>query len=304
MEKQIEIFPPLPLTAWESTKDTLHLYLQIVGKIRLALAPRKNHWWFITLYVTKRGLATSAIHYKNYCFEIEFDFLDHELAVSTSRGDTRKFDLYDGLTVAQFYQQLFQILNELDIKVGIKEKPYDNKSKEPFAECVNYASYDTDYVHRFWVILVQVDMVFKEFSGRFYGKVSPTQLYWHHMDLTVTRFSGRRAPALQGGTLADRDAYSHEVISAGFWAGDDNVRDPAFYCYTYPAPAAIDQEPLAPASASWVDNNGSPMALLMYDDLRKEPDPKAALLAFLESSYQAGAKLAGWDIEELTVQPL
>ena len=304
MPSNHEIFPALPLEEWEPTKDTLHLYLQIVGKIRLALAPRKNHWWFITFYVSPEGLTTSAIPYGHFTFEIKFDFQQHKLIINTNRGRSRSIELRNGLSVAEFYYQLFAHLKDLGIEAKIIAEPYDHKCKEPFAICKSYASYDSEYVHRFWQILVQIDMIFKEFSGRFYGKTSSVQLYWHHMDLVVTRFSGRRGPKREGGTVADKDAYSHEVVSAGFWAGDDQVREPAFYCYTYPAPKGLEEEPLAPASARWIDSNGSPMAFMIYNDLRQDQDPKNGLLEFLESSYLAGANRAGWDIEDLKVQPL
>lgn len=296
-------FPPLPLKEWEKTKDTLHLYLQIVGKIRLALAPRKNHWWFITLYVTSRGLETSPIPYGDLTFDINFDFVDHKLIVASSDGRSSSFPLEDGLSVAKFYKNLFDILHEFGIDISILAKPYDNKSTEPFATDNTHSTYNKEYVNRFWRILVQVDSIFKEFSGRFTGKISPVQIFWHSFDIAVTRFSGKRAP-MEGGRLSDREAYSHEVISAGFWAGDDKVPFPAFYSYTYPSPPGVDKEPLSPAEAFWADSNGSPMALYKYDDMREASDPRAALLEFLESSYQAGAKLAGWNIEEFSVRPL
>ncbi|HLT24999.1 MAG TPA: DUF5996 family protein [Ignavibacteria bacterium] len=296
-------FPPLPLKEWEKTKDTLHLYLQIVGKIRLALAPRKNHWWFITLYVTSRGLETSPIPYNDFTFDINFDFVDHKLIVSTSNGESSSFPLEDGLSVAKFYKNLFDILHEYGIDISILAKPYDNKSTEPFATDNSHASYDKDYVNRFWRILVQVDSIFKEFSGRFTGKISPVQIFWHSFDLAVNRFSGKPAP-MNGGRLSDREAYSHEVISSGFWAGDDKMPEAAFYSYTYPSPDGLDKESISPPEAFWVDSNGSPMAILKYEDMRNAENPRAALLEFLESTYQAGAKLAGWDIEGFTVRPL
>lgn len=296
-------FPPLPLDEWESTKDTLHLYLQIVGKIRLALAPRKNHWWFITLYVTSRGLETSPIPYKDFTFNIHFNFVEHKLVVTTSHGEKSEFPLEDGLSVAKFYKNLFDLLKEYGVNVSILAKPYDNKSTEPFATDNSHATYNKEYVNRFWRILVQVDDIFKEFSGRFNGKISPVQLFWHSLDLAVTRFSGKEAP-MEGGRLSDREAYSHEVISAGFWAGDDNMREPAFYCYTYPSPEGLDKEEILPETAMWIDANGSPMAILKYEDMRNADDPRWTLLSFLESTYQAGAKLAGWDVDKFKVRPL
>ncbi|WP_347156743.1 DUF5996 family protein [Pontibacter chitinilyticus] len=297
-------FPPLPLEDWEPTKETLHLFLQVVGKIRLELMPRRNHWWNVTLYVTSRGLGTGPIPYKFYTFEIDFDFIDHQLRLHTSTGATEELALQDGLTVAGFYTAVMKALEVLGIHVEILAKPYDNVSTVPFAEDHVHATYDAEWVNRYWRVLVSVDQVLKEFSGRFYGKTCPVQLYWHHMDLTVTRFSGKRLPLREGASVVEKDAYSHEVISFGFWPGDAQVRFPAFYAYTFPSPNGLDQEPLQPQQASWVESNGSPMALLNYEELRQLEQPRQALLDFLESAYQAGAKLAQWPEEALKVLPL
>jgi hypothetical protein len=299
-----ELFPSLTLENWEDTKDTLHLYLQIVGKIKLALMPRKNHWWFITLYVTPRGLETSSIPYGDEDFEIVFDFIDHQLIINTSEGQQRRFPLINGLSVAKFYKTLFSHLKNLGIEVSINAKPYLNKSKEPFETDFHHSSYDKEYIHRYWKILLEVDTIMKEFGGRFYGKTSPVQLFWHSLDLVITRFSGRRAPELIGASISDMDAYSHEVISFGFWPGDDEFREAAFYSYTYPAPEGLMKEKLIPEKAFWMERKGSPLAILKYEDLRKEKDPKQALLDFMESSYQAGAKKAQWNMEDLKVKPL
>lgn len=299
-EKINAVFPPLPLEAWENTKITLHLWLQMAGKVKLDLMPKRNHWWNITFFVSVRGLTSGPIPHAKGSFQFDFDFLHHHFEVSASWDEKRSFNLEEGLSVADFHARFFGILKELGIEANIIPVPYDHPCKEPFAVCETYHSYQKEYVHRFWQILIQVDNVFREFSGRFYGKVSPSHIYWHHMDLAVTRFSGAEGPGLPDTTSrADREAYSHEVISAGFWAGDEAVRGPAFYCYTYPSPEGLDKEPLAPESANWVDSNGSPMAVLMYDDLIKGEDPKKDLLAFLESSYQAGTKLAQWPVGEL-----
>ena len=299
--------PELPLAAWENSKTTLHLYLQIVGKIRLALMPRKNHWWNLTLYTSTTGLTTHPIPYNAgvETFEIRFNFIQHQLEVVTSRGESAAIALEDGLSVSQFYHQLFELLDQFDITVTIVDKPYDLPVKQPFSEITDHASYQKDNIQRFWRILLWVDGVFNEFSGRFYGKTCPVHLYWHHMDLTVTRFSGRKGPALSADmSVTEKDAYSHEVISFGFWAGDDTITEPAFYSYTYPSPEQLDQEPLRPSSANWVQSNGSPMALLTYADLRQEADPRASLLNFLQTAYQAGAKQAEWDDAALQVPPL
>lgn len=299
----ISEFPPLPLDAWEPTKDTLHLYLQIIGKIRLTLVPPRNHWWHVTLYLTSRGLTTGTIPYNSYTFEIDFDFIDHLLLIKTSTGAKEKIQLQDGLSVATFYTSVMKALHVLGIKANILAKPYDNKSKIPFAEDHTHATYKPEQVYTYWRVLTRVDEVLKAFSGRFYGKTCPVQLYWHHIDLTVTRFSGKKLPVRTDASRVEREAYSHELISFGFWPGDEQVRFPAFYSYTFPSPSGIDREPLKPEAASWVDSNGSPMALLPYDELRQEENPRQALLDFLESAYQAGARLAGWPREELKVEP-
>ena len=299
-----ELYPSLPLESWEETKDTFHLFLQIVGKIRLGLMPRKNHWWHATLFVTPTGITTEAMPYQNQTVELQFDLQKHLFLITVSNGQIREFELTNGLSVAQFYHQVFEALQSLNIDLKILAKPYDNKSKIPFAEDQEYKHYDQEKVHKFWVALTQIDQVFKEFSGRFYGKTCPVQIYWHHMDLTVTRFSGKKVPINPEASIVEKDAYSHEVISFGFWAGDDVVREPAFYSYTFPLPAGIEKEKLEPAAAKWVESNGSPMAYLSYEALRKESDPKQALLAFLESAYQAGAKLANWPVEEMQVPAL
>jgi hypothetical protein len=297
--------PLLPIAEWEKTKMTLHLYLQIVGKIRLKTMPRKNHWWNITLYVNSKGITTDVMPFGEDAFEIQFNFIEHRLEVYTCSGAYEFFSLHDGLSVAEFYRLLFETLNNLGIDVTIVHRPYSLPDNDPittpFEELIAYDSYDPQKVHDFWQVLVWVDKIFKEFSGRFYGKTCPVHIYWHHLDIVVTRFSGRKVPLSPGMNAANKDAYSHEVISFGFWAGDENVPGAAFYSYTYPSPEGLENEPIAPASARWNVTSGSAMALLMYDDLLEENDPKEALLNFLESTYVAGAKLAGWNIEELTV---
>ncbi|MGB2693004.1 MAG: DUF5996 family protein [Thermodesulfobacteriota bacterium] len=295
------LFPPLPIEEWEDTKNTLHLFFQIVGKIRLTLFPKMNHWWHVTLYLSPRGMTTRPIPYKGMIFEIAFDFIDHKLAIQTSSGEQKSFSL-ENLSVSGFYSQLMNNLKELGVEVDIVANPYDVPfSKVPFVSDQDHASYDKKYVNRYWRILVQVNSVFEEFRAKFIGKSTPVHLYWHHADLAVTRFSGKRAPAMEGGTNADKEAYSHEVISFGFWAGDDNVRAPAFYSYTYPEPEGLAEEPLSPNEAFWNTDNGA-MAVLMYDDLRKADSPRQALLDYLESAYIAGAKRANWNIRELNLQ--
>ena len=267
--------------------------------------PRKNHWWHITLYVTAQGLHTGAIPYQGFTFDIHFNFIQHQLEITTSRGGSRKFKLKNGLSVAEFYSKVFEFLRELSVEVKILAKPYDVPfSSVPFVNDHTHHHYNTEQVNRYWQVLSQVDQVLKEFSGRFYGKTCPAQLYWHHFDLVITRFSGKKIPVKPDASTIEKDAYSHEVISFGFWPGDENIPEPAFYSYTYPSPENIDKQPLHPKPAEWIDSNGSPMALLKYEDLRKEADPKKALLEFLESAYQAGAKLAEWPINEWKVPDL
>jgi hypothetical protein len=253
------------------------------------------------------GITTGPIPYNEGFdnFDITLNVHQHQLEVHTSKGEFSSFSLLNELTVADFYQQLFDILRRFDISVSILDKPYDLKIDKSFGEITEYHHYDEAYTKDFWQILLWVDGVFKEFSGRFYGKTCPVHLYWHSFDLAVTRFSGNRAPAMpDGARLSDKDAYSHECISFGFWGGDENLPEPAFYSYTYPSPEGIDQEPLSPAEAKWIDSNGSPMAILTYDHLLKSNDPRSTLLDFLESAYAAGARKANWDIQKLKVPEL
>ena len=298
------MFPPLPLEAWQDTKNTLHRYLQIVGKIRLTLFPRLNHWWHVPLYVSSRGLTTQAIPYGYGNFEIEFDFIDHGLMITTSSGTRRQFSLQDGLSVSEFYQNIFAHLAALGIQVKIRAVPYETSSQEPFETDTRHAAYDKEYVERFWRILVGVDTIFEAFRGRFMGKSTPVHLFWHGLDLALTRFSGRPAPVREGAGVVDREAYSHEVISFGFWAGDDNVPAPAFYSYTAPEPKGLTAEVLRPEAAYWGSLRGGAIALLMYDEVRKVDEPRDVVLEFLESAYRAGANRAGWEIEKFNLKPL
>lgn len=294
-----ETFPEIPLEAWRPTKNTLHLYCQIVGKIRLAMHPRMNHWWHVPLYVTPRGLSTRTIPYSGGNFEIEFDLQDHRLVIRCSDGQIEDFALYDGLTVADFYKSTFANLKKLGIEPKIWAVPYEGPSTTRFPDDTENSSYDKEYVERFHRVLVAVDGILNEFRGRFSGKSTPVHMFWHSFDLALTRFSGKRVPPREGAGPVEREAYSHEVISFGFWFGDDKVPAPAFYSYTAPEPAGLADEQLSPPSAKWAESNGAHLALLMYDDARAAADPHAAVLAFLESAYQAGAKRAGWPAEEL-----
>ncbi|MEQ1921906.1 MAG: DUF5996 family protein [Pyrinomonadaceae bacterium] len=298
-------FPEIPLNAWRPTKNTLHLYLQIVGKIRLQMHPRVNHWWHVPLYVSPRGLTTRTIPHAGGSFEIEFDFHDHALKIKMSDGRYEDFALYDGLSVADFYASLFSNLAKLGLRPEIKAEPYEAPSTTPFADDHENKSYDKEYVERFHKILVAVDDIFEEFRGRFTGKSTPVHLFWHSFDLALTRFSGKPAPPIDGANMVTREAYSHEVVSFGFWFGDDkenSVAAPAFYSYTAPAPAGLADEPLQPDSAFWTPDGG--MALLMYDDIREKENAREMVLDFLESTYQAGAKRAGWDTGSFAIRSL
>ncbi len=291
------VFPELPLEKWEGSKNTLHLYLQIVGKIRLKTFPKMNHWWHVPFYVSPRGITTRPIPYKSIQFEMSFDFIDHIFLITSSDGQMKSFLLEDNLSVAEFYKHVFTNLDELGIHPKIWVVPYDMPgiSNTPFTTDTTNKSYDKEYVNRFWRILYQVDSVFQDFRGWFIGKSTPPHLFWHHFDLAVTRFSGRKAPDRKGANIVEREAYSHEVISFGFWAGDLNMREPAFYAYAYPIYEDIYNEPIKPEKAFWKKEAG--MALYMYNDMRKEVEPKQAIMDFLESVYKAGARCAEWDVE-------
>ena len=293
-----KIFPPLPLEEWKETKNTLHLFLQIVGKIRLSLFPHINHWWNVSLYVSPRGLTTRTIPYNDDSFEIEFDFINHELVIITSDGSKKSFSLYNGLTIAEFYKNIFANLSELGIKTKIKAVPYKTFCTDPFETDTIHSSYDKKYIERFKDILTGINGIFEEFRGKFIGKSTPVHIFWHSFDLALTRFSGKPALVWEGAGMVDREAYSHEVISFGFWAGDDDIPAPAFYSYTAPEPKGLTDEPLSPESAYWGSIHGGAIALLMYENMRKSESPQKTLLDFLESAYQAGANRAGWDKEK------
>jgi hypothetical protein len=292
--------PPLPLESWKETKDTLRLYTQIVGKIRLACALPKNHWWNVTLYVTPRGLTTGLMWSGPTGFELEFDFLAHDLVVRTTRGGVEKLPLRDGLSVADFDARLFDLLERLDIEVAIPPRSYGDVTPVDFTSDRAHASYDATSVERYQRIQAASALALEEFAGWFNGKTSPVHFFWHGFDLAVTRFSGRRAPEMPSADPVAREAYSHEVISCGFWPGDDTVPAPCFYSYTAPEPPGLAEQPLQPEQAFWVQLRSSHQARLWYEDVRTAAQPRVALLRFLQSAYEAGAKTAGWDMDELT----
>lgn len=298
-------WPALPLAAWRDTYATLHMWTQIVGKIRLKLSPPANHWWQVTLYVTARGLTTSTIPYGARTFQIDFDFIDHVLVVRTGEGETRTLPLIPQ-SVATFYRALMAALAGLGIDVRIWPMPREVPDPIRFDEDEVHASYDAGYAQRFWRILVQTDRVLKEFSCRFVGKCSPVHFFWGSFDLAVTRFSGRRAPVHPGGSpwvgdFVMREAYSHEVISVGFWPGSGAVQEPAFYAYAYPEPVGFKEAQVEPAQAFY--HTGFGEFILRYDDMRAAPKPEEALLVFAESTYAAAAELAGWPRADLERTP-
>lgn len=285
-------WPGLPLEEWKDTYATLHMWTQIVGKIRLVQSPPVNHWWQVPLYVTPRGLTTSSMPYKTRAFQIDFDFINHQLLINTSDGKTKTIALAPR-SVADFYSELMATLRALDIEVKIRAIPDEVADPVPFAKDEAHASYDPVYANRFWRILVQADRVFQEFRSRFIGKCSPVHFFWGSFDLAVTRFSGRPAPERQGADRITLEAYSHEVISHGFWPGGGAVKGPAFYSYTAPAPDGLDKALIRPKEAFYSQEMSE--FLLMYDDMRKADSPDRSLLEFLQSTYEAGANLANWD---------
>jgi hypothetical protein len=292
-----EAWPDLSYDAWKDTRDTLHLWTQIVGKIRLALTPWLNHSWHVPFYVTARGLTTSPIYYKQRSLEIAFDFNEHVLDVTTSAGDRRQIAL-GPRTVAEFYDTVMALLQEIGVVVKIKDLPSEIPSAVPFSRDLTHAAYDAAYVKRFWDVLVQADRVFKQFRTGFIGKASPVHFFWGSFDLAVTRFSGRRAPPHPGGVpgLADevvRDAYSHEVSSAGFWPGGSGFDHAAFYSYAYPEPSGFRTSSVEPPAAFFSEALSE--FLLPYDVVRTASDPDGVLLAFLNATYEAAARTGKWD---------
>jgi hypothetical protein len=292
--------PELPLEGWEPTKVTLHLWAQIVGKVRMASSPPRNHWWHAPLYVDVRGLTTRPLHTRGGTgFRIDFDFVDHRLVVSTDNGAVESFELHDGLSVAEFDESLHATLARLGVDVAIREVPFGLQISTPFPADRDHAAYNRDAVERFSRILAWTAWVFEEFAGWYCGKTSPVHLFWHSFDLAVTRFGGRRAPDTPGLDPVNRESYSHELVSFGFWAGDERMREPSYYSYAAPEPAGLRERQLDPAAARWVDQGGGSMAVLSYEAVRASPDPRATLLEFLESAYRAGAGASGWDATDL-----
>jgi hypothetical protein len=298
-------WPALPLEAWSDTCATLHLFTQIAGKIRLALSPPINHCWQVTLYVTARGLTTSPIPHGMRSFQVDFDFIAHEVVVESSDGGVAHLPL-EPQPVAAFYRRLMEQMDALGLRVRINSLPNEVPDPIRFDQDETHGSYDRDYANRFWRVLVQADRVFKIFRGRFTGKCSPVHFFWGAPDLAVTRFSGRPAPPHPGGVpgLPDRvtrDAYSHEVSSCGFWPGGGPVPHAAFYSYAYPEPAGFADAAAGPAAAFYSKDLHE--FLLPYDAVRLSDSPDETLLEFLQATYVAAADRAGWDRASLEWKP-
>jgi Family of unknown function (DUF5996) len=289
-------WPTLPFAEWRDTCATLQLWSQVVGKIRLAQAPLINHWWQVPLYVTSRGLTTSAIPYGGRSFQINFDFIAHRLMIQASDGQAEGFTLRP-LSVADFHREVMARLKALGIEVRIWTTPVEIPNPIPFEQDRQHGAYDPDYANRFWRVLVQADRVLTAFRARFIGKASPVHFFWGSFDLAVTRFSGRRAPLHPGApNVADRvtrEAYSHEVSSCGFWPGGAGMEQPIFYSYAYAEPAGFKAAPVRPETASYAAEMGE--FILPYDAVRQAAAPDEALLDFLQSTYEAAANLAHWD---------
>jgi hypothetical protein len=295
-----ECWPTLRLADWKDTYATLHMWTQIVGKIRLELTPLVNHWWNVPLYVSSRGLTTSIMPYGARQFEIEFDFFENKLVIRTTDAKSASVDLAPR-SVADFYREVMAALRSLDIDVKIWKMPVEIANPIPFDQDTVHAAYDGESVRRLWRILLSVDGVFKTFRSGFVGKSSPSHFFWGSFDLAITRFSGRRAPARNDPDPILRkimqEAYSHEVISAGWWPGSGEITEAAFYCYAAPTPSGFGEQKVRPAEAYY--HSGLGEYVLMYDEVRKAKSPSTALLDFLQSTYEAGATTGKWDRAEL-----
>lgn len=303
MTTAINIWPELPLAEWKDTYETLHMWTQIIGKIRLKLTPLENHWWNVTLYVTSRGLTTSTIFYKGRHFQIDFDFIDHLLKIETTAGSSKTIALKP-CSVAEFFQETMAALESLGLSVNIWTTPSEVPDPIPFEQDLKHTTYEPEYANQFWRILVEADRVLKHFRSRFIGKVSPVHFFWGGFDLAVTRFSGRPAPAHPGtpygARFVDVEAYSHEVSSCGFWPGGGPVDKPIFYAYAYPEPQGFRDYPIQPPEAFY--HTGMGEFLLPYDEVRTAKSPDDVLLSFLQSTYDAAATCANWDRHALERQ--
>jgi hypothetical protein len=293
---QIDPWPSLPLEDWEPTRATLHMWTQIIGKIRLTQTPLVNHWWNVPLYISARGLTTTAMPCGPTYFEMEFDFIDHNLVIKCSDGALRTVKL-SPKSVAVFYQETMAALDDLGLVVHIWKMPVEIPDPIPFDQDQQHKSYDPEYATRFWQVLRHADRVLQDFRSRFIGKSSPVHFFWGSFDLAVTRFSGRLAPPRPDADPITKEAYSHEVISHGWWPGQGLLGKPAFYSYTAPAPEGLATAQIKPEKAFY--SNDMSEFLMLYDDVRNAEDSDKALMEFLESTYEAGANLANWDRKNL-----
>jgi uncharacterized protein DUF5996 len=291
-----EVLPALPLDSWKETLETLHMWTQIVGKVRLKLCPLVNQWWNVPLYVTARGLTTSAMPYQQRALEVQFDFIEHMLTIEISDSRFVTMPLV-AQSVAEFYKKFMAALGELGVSVHIWTMPCEVPNATPFEQDHVHAAYDPEAAHKFWRILVWVDQILKEFRAGFQGKASPVHFFWGSFDLAVTRFSGRAAPERPGADSITREAYSHEVSSAGFWPGGGDIKAPAFYSYAAPEPPGFAELRVRPGAAFYHPQMKE--FLLMYDDVRAAASPKAALMDFLQSTYDAAADCGKWDRKAL-----
>lgn len=299
--ERAEAWPPLPLEEWRDTYATLHMWTQIVGKVRLARAPMINHWWQVPLYVSARGLMTSAIPNGDHAFQMDFDFIDHQLLIQTDRGDERRIALRSR-PVSEFYREVMDALRALGSDVRIWPHPVEIEDPIPFEEDDQHATYDPEHAQRFWRVLAQAERVLTRFRSRFVGKCSPVHFFWGSFDLAVTRFSGRRAPPHPGGIphLPDwvtREAYSRECSSCGFWPGGGAVKEPAFYSYAYPEPGGFEEFPVRPREAFYSQEMRE--FILPYEHVRQADQPERMLLEFLQSTYDAAAERGEWNRGEL-----
>jgi hypothetical protein len=296
MHVEAEAWPALALKDWKDTRDTLHMWTQVVGKIRLKLAPHLNHWWQVPLYLTSRGLTTTPIPYGAREFDATFDFIDHMLILQMSDGRSERIALRPR-SVADFYAELMASLHRLAIDVRIWTMPSEVPDAIRFEEDTQHASYDAAYAHRAWQVLLAADEILKEFRARFIGKASPVHFFWGGFDLAVTRFSGRPAPERVGADRITREGYSHEVSSCGLWFGSGSLTGPAFYSYAAPEPPGFKETRIRPAAAFYSEEFSN--FLLRYDDVRQASNPRGMVLEFLQSTYEAAATLGRWDRESL-----
>ncbi|MBW8482517.1 DUF5996 family protein [Actinomadura parmotrematis] len=292
-----ELFPEMPWEDWLPAKETFHRYVQIVGKVRLAASDRRNHWWNVPFHLTGRGITTRPMGGlgEGPLFCVDFDLVRHRLVVDRLDGRSEELPLEPGLSVAAFYTAFMDMLASLGVEVEIHAVPFDLADKTPFAEDTHHAHYDPAQINRYWRILSQVNRLLERYAADFTGKTSPVHHFWHTFDIAVTRFTGRKVPVPADADPVTREAYSQEVISAGFWFGDEDRPWPAFYSYTAPEPPGLADQRLWPDWASWLDSGSSHLAVLRYDDARTSDDPVETVLRFLDSAYDAGARLTACD---------